>query len=75
MPTDATSHPPVPDRLAIVQARLGRAFIAVSALTDAVDVLPDDEAALLRPSAAAASGSLTEAEDVLTHLAAGGGVM
>ncbi len=70
---EVTAQPPVPDRLALVQARLGRAFTAVSAQTDAVDVLPNNEAALVRPSAAAAFGALTEAADVLTHLAARGG--
>jgi hypothetical protein len=64
--------PPVDDRLAAALARLGETFTALSALTDAVDVLPPATAETVRPSTSAAFGALTEAEDVLTDLAARG---
>jgi hypothetical protein len=50
-------------------ARLAGAFTAVSALADAVDALPGDQAHQLRPSTTAAFGALTECEDTATRMA------
>jgi hypothetical protein len=71
MPYEAT-HPPAGEpALALVLSRLAGAFTAVSALTDAVDALPADQANRLQPSTSAAFGALTECEDVAAELAAG----
>jgi hypothetical protein len=68
----ATPQPPTSDALALALARLAEAFTALSALADAVDALPDDQARGVSPSTSAAFGALTEAEDTLTAIVADG---